>query len=244
MKKKIPPKFNYKLAKQYLEKEEIYDLINNYSLKNNNRMPPDIIDLARLHKTVRDFKIFTVLEFGIGYSTIVLYDALKKNKYDFSLFKFKIFKENKFELHSIDSSKKWINNFKKDFDKSLYNTSRIYYSSVYLSKYNDQICSFYKKIPSILPDFIYLDGPDPTTINNTINNIDYKNKDFVVMSGDILTFENFLLPGCIILVDGRNTNLRFLKNNLKRKWLIIEDSKSSFSFLYLDEDPIGLKNLH
>jgi hypothetical protein len=246
MNKIFPPKFNRASAMNYLKREKILKLINTLDSKKNNRMQPDVIDLARIHKLIRNYKIFTALEFGIGYSTIVISDALKKNADDYNSVKNKkiVEKNNKFELHSVDSSKKWINNFKKDFNNIIYKNTSIYFSSVYLSKYNDQICSLYKKIPPILPDFIYLDAPDPNTIKNKINNIDYNNSDFVVMSGDILTFENFLLPGCIILVDGRNTNLRFLKNNLRRKWSIIEDYKSSYSFLYLNELPIGKKNLN
>ena len=242
----FPPKFNKASAIKYLKREKILKLIITLDSKKNNRMQPDFIDLARIHKLIRNYKIFTALEFGIGYSTIIISDALKKNEYDYNSLKNKkiVEKNNKFELHSIDSSKKWIDNFKKDFNKLIDKKTSIYFSSVYLSKYNDQICSLYKKIPPILPDFIYLDAPDPSTIKNKINNIDYSNNDFVVMSGDILTFENFLLPGCIILIDGRNMNCRFLKNNLRRNWSIIENYKSSYSLLFLNELPIGKKNLN
>ncbi len=241
-----PPKFNKASAKKYLEKENVYKSITNHDSYKNNRMQIDIIDLARIHKILRKYKIFTVLEFGIGFSTVVIADALKKNNFDYQSTKrkYKIQKNNKFELYSVDSSKKWISNFKNDFKKNLYSNVKINYSKVYLSEFNSQICSFYKNIPAILPDFIYLDAPDPKTVEKKFRNIDYKNDDFVVMSGDILRFENYLLPGCIILVDGRNTNVRFIKNNLKRNWSIIEDYKSSFSFLFLNELPIGQKNIN
>ena len=44
--------------------------------------PPQAADLVRLHRTIRQRKSFTVLEFGVGYSTIVIADALRKNQQD------------------------------------------------------------------------------------------------------------------------------------------------------------------
>ena len=42
--------------------------------------PPDWRDLARLHNTVLARKSSTILEFGVGYSSIVLADGLRQNK--------------------------------------------------------------------------------------------------------------------------------------------------------------------
>ena len=47
-------------------------------------MEPNYVDLARIHKIIRKYKIFTSLEFGIGYSTYVISDALNKNKIDYT----------------------------------------------------------------------------------------------------------------------------------------------------------------
>ena len=58
------------------------------------------------------------------------------------------------------------------------------------------------------------------------------------MSSDILKIENFLLPGTIILVDGRKANARYLKRNLKRQWKYKEDPYSDQTFLLLVEKPL------
>ena len=50
---------------------------------NKTPYPPDIPDLVRIHKLVRSRKCFTVLEFGLGYSTLVIADALIHNKMDY-----------------------------------------------------------------------------------------------------------------------------------------------------------------
>ena len=39
-----------------------------------------------------------------------------------------------------------------------------------------------------------------------------------VMSCDVLKIEFFLIPGTILLIDGRGANANFLKKNFKRKW--------------------------
>ena len=49
--------------------------------------PPVLEDLALLHQSIRQRKSFTVLEFGLGLSTIVIADALAKNKRDFFIIK-------------------------------------------------------------------------------------------------------------------------------------------------------------
>ena len=42
--------------------------------------PIDVGDLINLHKTILKRKIFTIMEFGLGYSTIIMADALLKHK--------------------------------------------------------------------------------------------------------------------------------------------------------------------
>ena len=42
----------------------------------DDAIPPDLDDLVRLHRTVRERPCVTVLELGVGYSTIVLAHAL------------------------------------------------------------------------------------------------------------------------------------------------------------------------
>ena len=60
---------------------------------------PDVVDLVNLHKLIRKRKVFTVLEFGVGFSSLIISDALQKNKNDFEKLKIKpkIRKENMFE---------------------------------------------------------------------------------------------------------------------------------------------------
>ena len=50
------------------------------------------------------------------------------------------------------------------------------------------------------------------------------------------------MPGCKIIIDGRKTNGRFLKNNLQRSWKYKEDEVNDKCILDLDEPPIGKYN--
>ena len=63
---------------------------------------------------------------------------------------------------------------------------------------------------------IYLDGPDQFKIKKRINNFTTAHSDMMPMVCDILKFENFLIPGTIIIADGRKANSYFLLNNFKK----------------------------
>ena len=41
---------------------------------------PEIDDLIRLHKICTDRRVTTILEFGVGWSTMIFLDALEHNK--------------------------------------------------------------------------------------------------------------------------------------------------------------------
>ena len=62
------------------------------------------------------------------------------------------------------------------------------------------------------------------------------------MSGDILSFEHFLHPGTLIIVDGRTANARFLRANFQRKWYYSYSSKWDQHFFELLEEPLGKYN--
>lgn len=69
-------KLNEESAKEYLSSEGILDILEK---RDNQEISPDFKDLARLYKLVIDRKPFSILEFGSGFSTIVMASALKKN---------------------------------------------------------------------------------------------------------------------------------------------------------------------
>ena len=62
------------------------------------------------------------------------------------------------------------------------------------------------------------------------------------MSADVLSIEYFLLPGTMIIIDGRTANARFLKNNLQRDWSYQHFIDQDYHLFELVEEPLGLLN--
>ena len=208
-------------------------------------IPVDINDLVRLHRLIRTRKSFTVLEFGVGFSTIIIADALKKNKQDWENLKEKPSIRNRFQFQcfSVDTSEKWIATAKKRMPASLQAFVQFQYSRVEIGMHNGQICHFYKTLPDIVPDFIYLDGPDPQAVEGNINGMTFQCMERTVMSGDLLLMEPILLPGTFILIDGRTSNARFLKNNFKRNYAIHWDRVGDVTTMELQEERLGKYNV-
>ena len=176
-------------------------------------------DLARLHYLVVSRKVITILEFGVGKSTNILADGLRinKNKYEKYVSK-NIRKANPFELHSVDNNLKWINVCKKNLPKKLFSFVTFYKTKVISSEFNGRLCTYYDNLPNIRPDLIYLDGPDQFSTIGSLRGLSTRSSDRMPMSADILSFEHFLTPGTLIVIDGRSANARFLKSNLQRNW--------------------------
>jgi hypothetical protein len=202
--------------------------------------PAEMDDLIRLHYLVTNRKITTILEFGVGMSTAVLDHALSVNKKKYSaIVNRDLRRSNPFELHSVDDSTYWIEETKKRFDLS---NTFFHFSKCEMNTFNDRVCTFYQSIPNICPDLIYLDGPDQFSVLGEVRGISTRNSDRVPMSGDILAIEHFLLPGTIIIVDGRTANARFLKTNLQRNWVYTFFEDFDQHIFELIEEPLGLIN--
>jgi hypothetical protein len=248
--KKIPIKCIDYIKKQNLEKllkikikknQAFLPLNETINKKNSVPYPPDWVDLVRLHKLIRLRKATTVLEFGLGFSTLIIADALYKNKLQYRrTVKYGILRNNNiFQCHSLDASKKWINYTKKKIPHHLKKIVKINFSDIKITQYNNQICHVYKKIPNINPDFIYLDGPNPSDVKGSINGISFSNSDMTVMAADLLLIEPLLVPRTFILIDGRTNNYHFLKNNFKRKYEHFHYKKMDVSTFELNETPLG-----
>ena len=207
--------------------------------------PPDLNDLARLHQIIRKRKSFTVLEFGLGLSTIVIADALAKNKCDFlSLEKVpEIRNRFMFQMVSVDSDKTWIEHTKDKFPDHLIQLVKFHFSTVSIGTFNDRICHYYDSLPNIIPDFIYLDGPNPKDVKGDISGMNFQCDERTVMAADILRMESTLLPGTFVLIDGRTNNARFLANNFQRNFQMIWHKEDDITTFELVEERLGKYNL-
>lgn len=212
---------------------------------------PELIDLYNLYNYVILNKRITILEFGSGWSTLILSLALKELRDKAGIIQEvkSLRRNNPFEIFVIENERKFLNITRKRINKfnkflRIKNPIKINYcfSDVEMTTFNDRICTQYKNLPLCNPDFIYLDGPDQPGVKKDINGISTRHKDMMAMVCDILKFEYFYTPGSIIVVDGRSANAKFLKDNFKRKWKYIDDKKNDQHIFYLVDPVLGKYN--
>lgn len=202
---------------------------------------PQLADLVRLHRLVRSRMAATVLEFGVGFSTVIVADALQKNEADFAALKEKPRLRNSkpFHLYAVDASRHWIAETRKRIPAGLSKRVTLSHSGVEAGTYRDQLCHYYKRLPNVVPDFIYLDGPSPKDVKGSVRGLDFSIDERTVMAADILLMESTLLPGAFIIVDGRVNNARFLERNFKRNFVHSYSAADDITTFTLDEPPLG-----
>ena len=213
------------------------------SVDPENHIPfsTELDDLIRLHYLVTSRKVTTILEIGVGKSTVVFDHGIQKNKLKYADFvKNNLRRSNPFECHSIDNNKKWIKTTK--LNNPLLENVVFHYCPCHTTTFNDRICTLYENLPNICPDLIYLDAPDQFSPIGDVRGISTNHPDRLPMSADILAIEHFLLPGTLIVIDGRTANARFLKTNLQRDWDYHHSEEYDQHFFELKESPLGIYN--
>lgn len=236
------------LASEYFRDEGLAELVacsqasaaNGYSVA----IEPDIEDLVRLHQLVRERRAFTVLEFGCGFSTLVIADALAKNADEFasSDAEVELLPADAFRVFTVDASETWLETAIGRIPSGLQTHVVPTHSPVRAGTHNGQLCHFYERLPNMVPDFIYLDGPDPQDVGGAVNGLDFSHRERTVMSGDLLLMEPSFVPGLMALIDGRTNNARFLANNFRRSYDWLEDPGGDYTMFELAEPPLGMKN--
>ena len=225
-----------------LEKEGVLPLLENWTDK-DARLAPHLDDLEILYLMIRERKSKIVLEFGIGYSTLVIAAALKKNllewdgitrpfKADFNFFRCYVVEAN--------NNGSWASGTMKNIAlKTTLDNIIVTTCPVMVGTFREMICHYYTKIPNILPDFIYLDGPDPKDANGNIRGIHFNHPETLPMAADLLFLEPILLPDTTILIDGRQANARFLRRNFQRLWEYGMSDATDMSWMTLRERPLN-----
>lgn len=245
--------------KDYLLENPFHDLLNidlddygeiekkitrpvSYAIDSNleEEFSAELDDLVRLHYLVTSRKVTTILEIGVGKSSIVFDHALNLNKQKYASFVIdNLRRSNTFQCFSVDNNEKWITFLKNTVETSLVN---YHYSQCSVSTFNGRVCTFFDNLPNICPDLIYLDGPDQFSPLGNVRGISTNHPDRLPMSADILAIEHFLLPGTLIVVDGRTANARFLKTNLQRGWSYFHHEEFDQHYFELVEEPLGVFN--
>ena len=197
-------------ARSYLERKGVLPLLVSGS---GAEIPADLCDLAFLHRAVYKKQPKVVLEFGVGFSTVVMAHALQqRQKSPF---------ETSSMIYSVDTSAEWIENMTQKLPEALTPYVTVTQSDAEILQHNGQLCHSFQRLPNVRPDFIYLDGPDPRDVKGNIRGLEFTMKDGRTrppVSADILFYETTLRRRSIIVVDGRLHNVLFLQNNFKRQW--------------------------
>ena len=203
----------------------------------------EISDLARLHWLALTRKSINILEFGSGYSTLIFAHAMKLLKDDYSDWVGKNLRvEKPFHVYSVEENYFFAEITAKRLGSDHEGLVTIHPTSVELSTFNDQFCTFYAQVPNISPDLIYLDGPSQFATHQSIRGFSIASVSRMPMSGDILAMEFFLEPGTLIIVDGRSANAQFLKYHLKRNWSYIHDFEGDYHLFELKDPALGKLN--
>lgn len=200
-------------------------------------------DLVRIHYLIRQTKTINALEIGLGESTNVILHALSLNEEQYqNEVNGYLRRVDPFTLHSIETSEFWLNQVKKNILDKYNNKLHITHASCYHGTFNDRICTYFETFPNISPDFIYLDGPDQFNVGLNVDGFSTRHPERMPMSGDLLRIEHFLVPGCLILIDGRTANARFLKANFQCKWQYSHFVNEDIHIFIKDENPLGVYN--
>jgi len=204
---------------------------------------PELDDLLRLHHLVLSRKVTTVLEFGVGYSTTVLADALRENEERHAeVVARELRRSNPFELHSVDNDADWIVVARDRVPEGLAGRVSLHHCPLEVGEFHGRLCTYYRGLPNLGPDLIYLDGPDQFTAAGDLRGLSTAHPDRMPMAADILAFEHFLTPGTLLVVDGRTANARFLAANLQRTWVHWHAVDEDQHFFELTEPPLGVYN--
>ena len=253
---KFPKKKSLKDIEIFFNKVGLGDLVTisnlqntpNSFLKASEPFKPDLFDLFSLYQFVLLNKRTTILEFGSGWSSLVFIAALSNLKKLYCAQGKSLERANLFEIFIVENEKKYLEITKKNIKKfkkknRIENIKVTYFlSKVKMVNYNGNFASEYINLPLCNPDFIYLDGPGQFNIYDKINNFTISHNDMMPMSCDILKFEYFLIPGTIIIVDGRGANSNYLKKEFKRNWFYKYDKKIDQHVFFLKDKSLGRKN--
>ena len=206
-------------------------------------MPPQWPDLVRLHQLMRSRKVTTALELGVGKSTLVIAHALSLNSRDYGSFVSRnLRRANPFELHSVDDMVEYIDVTRDELPISLRKHVTFHHSACQMASFGGRVCTFYEAFPNVCPDFIYVDGPSQFAVEGDVRGLSTRHPDRLPMSGDLLAIEHFLLPGTMILLDGRTANARFLRANFQRDWSYQHYPEADVHTFELTEPPLGRHN--
>ncbi len=229
--------------RSHVERKTAKGLYTSVDPQNQTPFPPELDDLIRLHFLCLSRRVTTVLEFGVGKSTRVFAEALKVNRERHGDFvRTHLRRSTPFQLFSVDNVPDWVAHCRQELPAALHELVNFTTTEVEMTTFNGRVCTAYRQLPDVCPDLIYLDGPGQYGVLGAVRGLTTQQADRLPMSADILILEPFLLPGTLIIVDGRTANARFLRHNLQGNWAYGEFPELELHAFELREPPLGRIN--
>lgn len=153
---------------------------------------PEWQDLWYLYRAVRRHKPSLILEFGPGATTRVMAAALADNGHG--------------RIVTIDAHASWLDVARGYFPADLAARVEFVHSPARLIERDGMRVWQHERVPDVVPDMIYLDGPP----------LDLERGHTVAV--DLIDMEPRLRPGCQLVVDGRRDNWLYLQQHMQRQW--------------------------
>ncbi len=152
---------------------------------------PQPYDLWNLYRTVRWRTPRVTMEFGVGCSTIAIAAALHRNGSGRHIV--------------VEANERWLEASRQELPSHLRNIVTYVHSRVQKIGHNDGTCHVFTDRPDVMPDLLYVDGPNTDDVPGWP-------QELPPIAGDpvYMTFPE----GALILVDSRVMNVAFLRRNL------------------------------
>jgi hypothetical protein len=107
-------------------------------------------------------------------------------------------------VHSVDTSHHWLASTMEAFPAELRKTCDFSLTEALEIEYLGIPAFRHARVPDVVPDLVYLDGPALTRQRQ--------------VAVDILDIETRLAPDCCLIVDGRTKNTYFIRRHLTRRF--------------------------
>jgi hypothetical protein len=180
-------------ARHKLAQNRALDIIREFASKRPaGAAPPNFHELWFLYHVVRERKPKVILEFGSGYSTVILAKALLDNGAG--------------HLYTVDSDHYRTESTAKRLPHSVRRFCDVSYSALQEISSRGTLGYRHEKIPNIIPNFCHVDGP-PTTKERKV-------------AVDLLEMEDRFPPDFFLVIDGRETHAQFLRENFRRNYSV------------------------
>jgi hypothetical protein len=204
---------------------------------------PRYAKLCLLHALALQRRAITVLEFGSGFSTAILADAMARLAPVFGDWASSNTRcDRPFHVFAVEEEQRFVEITRRRLRGVLAAHATVSRSSLDIITHDSRIATVFSRLPNVAPDLIYLDGPSQYGTTAELNGFSFNSQARMPMSADILRFEFFLEPGTLVIIDGRTQNARFLRSYLRRNWAYRHDRSLDVHFLELQEEPIGPLN--